>query len=149
MRWAAAHFCQSPAGPCLIFMALCLLRHPARRDPFPGERRGATARRMLGAVWVDDFALAQYVRRHRGCSRCAGLARRCPICWEHMLTAQLNDDYWTSLGGSPGRRQAPEARTNPRVRGLPSGFTSRLTGGCRGEVAQAASRDRGVASRCI
>jgi len=48
MWWAGAHFGQSPACSGLNCMALCLLRHLARRDPYPGERRGASGRSILG-----------------------------------------------------------------------------------------------------
>ena len=75
-------------------MALCLLRHLARRDPYPGERRGVSGRSILGAVWVDDFGLAQFVRRHQ---RYGGLKGRCLICLEYLPAARLNRDYWISL----------------------------------------------------
>ena len=94
MRWAAAHFGQSPAGSGLNCMALCLLRHLARRDPHRGERRGASARTVLGAVWVDDFGLAQHVTRH---PPCAGLQGGCPTCTAHVPAAHLNRDYWREL----------------------------------------------------
>jgi hypothetical protein len=94
MRWAAAHFGQGPAGSGLNCLALCLLRHLARRDPHPGERRGASGRTVLGAVWVDDFGLAQFVRRHQ---RCQGLKGACSICLEYIAAARLNREYWISL----------------------------------------------------
>lgn len=96
MRWAASHFGQGPGGSGLNCMALCLLRHLARRDPYRGERRGASGRTILGVVWVDDFGLAQFVRPH---ARCAGLKGQCPVCQESIPAARMNREYWVSLCG--------------------------------------------------
>ena len=102
MRWAVAHFGQGPAGSPLNCIALCLLRHMARRSgprfeaarlqAVPASRAiaaaGINAEVMSlephhlpgtqGVVWVDDFAFSVMVPYHRPCT---GVSSGClPPC---------------------------------------------------------------------
>ena len=128
MRWAVAHFGQGPAGSPLNCIALCLLRHMARRSSNRFEAAAAVARTSSavppaevmsldaspvtgtqGVVWVDDFAFSCRVPYHVPCS---GADAGCETCLAALPAAQESRRYWHALCPAlgvplhPGKSQA-------------------------------------------
>ena len=106
MRWAVAHFGQATAGSPLNCLALCLLRHMARRSfaRFEAAKRACAPQVMSledlrtsgtqGVVWVDDFAFCSPVPYHRPC---VGMAQGCITCLAALPEARASRRYWHSL----------------------------------------------------
>jgi len=109
-RWLVEHFGHKVAGSPLNALMLCLIRFLARPAPGPGELRGASARTLLAALWVDDTVLICKGVPH---ARCLGSAGGCPTCLARHEVALERQQYWLWLCGELGWEFAIDKRQHP------------------------------------
>ena len=109
-RWLVEHFGHKVAGSPLNALMLCLIRFLARPAPGPGELRGASARTLLAALWVDDTVLICKGVPH---ARCLGSAGGCPTCLARHEVALERQQYWLWLCGELGWEFAVDKRQHP------------------------------------